>query len=49
MKPNPILIDGRTTLDPSQVLKRGFKYRALGRGQYQDWITLSEKNESYQL
>jgi len=35
MKSNPILIDGRTTFEPSQILKHGFKYRAIGRGQYQ--------------
>lgn len=36
MKPFPILIDGRSTFDPSKVLKHGFKYRAIGRGQFRD-------------
>ncbi len=34
MRPNPILIDGRQTLNPDQVLKQGFLFRAVGRGQY---------------
>jgi UDP-N-acetyl-D-mannosaminuronic acid dehydrogenase len=32
MKSQPILIDGRITFDPLQVLNHGFKYRGLGRG-----------------
>jgi len=34
MKDDPIIIDGRTTLDPEEVLHQGFTFRAVGRGQY---------------
>ena len=34
MKENPIIIDGRTTFKPEEVIKLGFTYRAVGRGQF---------------
>ncbi|MFW9905688.1 MAG: nucleotide sugar dehydrogenase [Candidatus Thorarchaeota archaeon] len=34
MKDNPIIIDGRKTFDPDEVIQFGFNYRGVGRGQY---------------
>ncbi|MFX1282145.1 MAG: nucleotide sugar dehydrogenase [Promethearchaeota archaeon] len=33
MKINPIIIDGRKTFDPKEVIKLGFSYRGVGQGQ----------------
>lgn len=35
MKSDPIIIDGRITFDPEEVLRLGFIYRGIGRGQFQ--------------
>ncbi|MFX1421946.1 MAG: nucleotide sugar dehydrogenase [Promethearchaeota archaeon] len=34
MKKEPILIDGRTTFNPEEIINLGFCYRGVGRGQY---------------
>lgn len=34
MNPNPIIIDGRTTFDPEEVIRLNFTYRGVGKGQY---------------
>jgi nucleotide sugar dehydrogenase len=34
MKKDPIMIDGRITFNPDQLIKLGFHYRSVGRGQY---------------
>lgn len=34
MNSEPILIDGRTTFDPEAVIKHGFIFRSIGRGQF---------------
>lgn len=34
MKENPIIIDGRTTFDPEEVVELGFSYRGVGRGHF---------------
>ncbi|MHA2139741.1 MAG: nucleotide sugar dehydrogenase [Candidatus Hodarchaeales archaeon] len=36
MAKNPILIDGRVTFNAQDVIHAGFKYRAIGRGQYRN-------------
>lgn len=33
MNKDPIIIDGRRTFDPVKVVKLGFSYRGVGRGQ----------------
>ena len=35
MKKDPIIIDGRTTFDPEEIVRLGFSYRGVGRGQFQ--------------
>lgn len=34
MKENPIIIDGRRTFDPEDVISMGFSYRGVGQGQF---------------
>ena len=34
MRRNPIIIDGRRTFDPEEVVKLGFSYRGVGQGQF---------------
>ena len=35
MKKDPIIIDGRAIFDPEEIIRLGFIYRGVGRGQYQ--------------